>query len=85
MRLRSNNKKILDNVTGIFPPGSMVAVMGPSGGGKTTFMSALCGRANYGNITGEILINDKVGTISNFKTLIGYVPQDDIMHDDLSV
>lgn len=46
MHLKSNNRKILDNVTGVFPPGSMVAVMGPSGGGKTTFMSALCGRAN---------------------------------------
>lgn len=45
MELKSNKVKILDNVTGELPPGSMTAVMGPSGGGKTTFMNALCGRA----------------------------------------
>lgn len=35
----SENKCVLDHVTGSFPPGCCAAVMGPSGGGKTTFMS----------------------------------------------
>jgi len=48
-------------------------------------LNALCGRAWYGKVTGEILVNGKQGNISDFKNFIGFVPQDDTVHGDLSV
>ena len=37
MQLKKGGKEILSGVTGHFPVGSLIALMGPSGGGKTTF------------------------------------------------
>jgi len=85
MHLKSNGKCILSGVTGSFSAGALVALMGPSGGGKTTFMNALCGRANYGTISGDIKINGREGGVSDIPRLVGFVPQDDIMHADLTV
>lgn len=87
MRLKVNNKRVLENVTGKFPAGSLVALMGPSGSGKTTFMNALSGRAHYGNIDGKdgTKINGQKGEIADFPRLMGFVPQDDIMFASLSV
>jgi len=85
MHLKADGRRILDDVTGEFPESSLVALMGPSGGGKTTFMNALCGRASYGNVTGTIKINGKEGGVTDFPHLVGFVPQDDIVHADLTV
>ena len=86
MKLKSNGTVVLDGVSGEFPPGSLVAVMGGSGAGKTTFMNALADRAPYGTVTGDVRINGIPGeTLSKYPRLVGFVPQDDIMHDDLTV
>ncbi|MFS7957669.1 putative ABC-type sulfate transporter [Helianthus anomalus] len=66
-------------------PGRITAVMGPSGAGKTTFLSALAGKAHRCKITGSILINGKPGSIHSYKRIIGFVPQDDIVHGKLTV
>ena len=79
MRLKSNNKVIVNNVCGRLPSGTITAVMGPSGSGKSSFLSALRNQAPYGKISGEIKINDKVRCISDFSDVVGYVPQHDIM------
>merc|ERR1712151_1220360 len=47
--------------------------------------NALCGRASYGNVTGSIRINGREGGVQEFPKLVGFVPQDDIMHADLTV
>ncbi|THG21303.1 hypothetical protein TEA_009037 [Camellia sinensis var. sinensis] len=46
-------KSIVDGVTGSVNPGEVLAVMGPSGGGKTTLLNLLSGRVklNSGTIT----------------------------------
>jgi ABC-type multidrug transport system ATPase subunit len=81
-----NGQKILQSVTGEFSAGNMTAIMGPSGAGKTSFMNALCGKAAaYGKTSGEVLINGKVGDISSIKNVTGFVPQDDIVHEYLTV
>ena len=38
MVVKATEKVVLSGITGHFPAGSLVALMGPSGGGKTTFM-----------------------------------------------
>ena len=59
--------------------------MGPSGAGKTTFMNALSGRATYGRTTGKIYINGLPNNVANLSNLVGFVPQEDTMHRELTV
>jgi ABC-type multidrug transport system ATPase subunit len=57
--------------------------MGPSGAGKTTFLSILAGKV--AKTEGSIKVNGKEQTLSLWKKLIGFVPQEDVMLSDLSV
>lgn len=59
--------------------------MGPSGAGKTTFLSTLLGKAHYGNLCGSITINGRERGIADYRTVVGFVPQDDIMWRTLKV
>lgn len=68
------------------PSNEFVALMGPSGCGKSTLLKCLNG-ANPAT-GGEITIQGLRLNNANFNTLkkhIGYVPQDDIVHKELSV
>jgi len=80
-----NGKRVLNGVTGKFGAGRMCAVMGPSGAGKTTFMNTLCGKATYGQMVGTMMINGKEADPKDLKGFMGFVPQDDIVHQDLTV
>ncbi|XVF46296.1 hypothetical protein PTKIN_Ptkin03bG0016500 [Pterospermum kingtungense] len=83
--LKGKNKHLMRCVTGKLSPGRVSAVMGPSGAGKTTFLSALTGKAPGCVMTGTVLINGKDEPIQAYKKIIGFVPQDDIVHGNLTV
>ncbi|KAK4279654.1 hypothetical protein QN277_011396 [Acacia crassicarpa] len=83
--LKSQKKYILRCVTGNIRPGHITAVMGPSGAGKTTFLSAIAGKTLGCKKSGLILINGKNESIHSYKKIIGFVPQDDIVHGNLTV
>lgn len=83
--LKGKNKHLLRCVTGKLSPGRVSAVMGPSGAGKTTFLTALTGKAPGCTMSGMILVNGKVESIQSYKKIIGFVPQDDIVHGNLTV
>ncbi|CAH9080382.1 unnamed protein product [Cuscuta epithymum] len=83
--LKGKNKHLLRSVHGIVMPGRITAVMGPSGAGKTTFLSALAGKTVGCTLTGSILINGKTESIHSYRKIIGFVPQDDIVHGNLTV
>ncbi|GBG91036.1 hypothetical protein CBR_g51769 [Chara braunii] len=86
LTLKSSGKRILDNVTGKLSPGRVTAVMGPSGAGKTTFLTALAGKkSNQTSLSGKVLVNGKEDNIRAYKRIIGFVPQDDIVHGNLTV
>ncbi|OMO72444.1 ABC transporter-like protein [Corchorus capsularis] len=85
LTLRGKHKHLLRCVTGKLMPGRVSAVMGPSGAGKTTFLSALTGKAVGCHVTGSILVNGKNDSIQCYKKIIGFVPQDDIVHGNLTV
>ncbi|KAJ1435929.1 P-loop containing nucleoside triphosphate hydrolase [Sesbania bispinosa] len=85
LTLKSQNKHILRCVTGKTKPGRITSVMGPSGAGKTTFLSAIAGKAFGCKVTGSIFINGKNESIHSYKKIIGFVPQDDIVHGNLTV
>ncbi|KAI3330280.1 hypothetical protein F4824DRAFT_479508 [Ustulina deusta] len=76
-------KPILQNVTGSIERGSLTAVMGGSGAGKSTFVNVLMGK--IANTGGSVAVNNIPGKIKRYKKLIGYVPQDDIVLPELTV
>ncbi|MEQ8174794.1 MAG: FHA domain-containing protein [Syntrophomonadaceae bacterium] len=79
------SKKLLEDLNFTIQPREFVAILGGSGAGKSTLMGALTGM-NPAN-SGEILINGRnlYEEYQIFKSMIGYVPQEDIVHMDLTV
>ena len=67
------------------PSKSIIAIMGPSGCGKSTLLKALNGDSPP--TKGKVyLFNQELSTNWQYlKTQIGYVPQDDIVHQELTV
>lgn len=65
--------------------GSLIGIMGASGSGKTTLLTLLSGQDIPSK--GEILINDIPVSSGNpdLNGVIGYVPQDDLLIEDLTV
>lgn len=66
-------------------PGELVSVIGGSGAGKSTVLNCMCGYLKP--TEGEVYING-INLYQNFdflKKLIGYVPQSDIVYDNLTL
>jgi ABC-type multidrug transport system ATPase subunit len=65
--------------------GELVAIMGGSGAGKSTLLNVLNG--NYMPSSGEVLINgiSLHGNPKKIEGLLGYIPQDDLLIEDLTV
>ena len=76
-------KKILKGVSGCIQSGSMWAVMGGSGAGKSTFFNVLMGKTRHTG--GMIKVNGHPKDMAKYKKLIGFVPQDDIVLPELTV
>ncbi|MEP6849804.1 MAG: FHA domain-containing protein [Acidobacteriota bacterium] len=77
--------RLLDGISLSIKPNEFVGILGASGSGKSTLIDALNGvrPAHPGNV----LINnlDLYRHFDSLKQSIGYVPQDDIIHRELSV
>ncbi|KAH6572071.1 hypothetical protein BASA60_006843 [Batrachochytrium salamandrivorans] len=78
-----NGVEIMGNVSGVLRSGHTCAIMGPSGAGKTTFVTLLTGKV--ARTSGHVTVNGVAEELSKYKKLIGYVPQEDIMMRDLTV
>ncbi len=78
-------KRLLDDVAFKALPGDMIALMGPSGAGKTTLLLTLNGYLPP--TSGVVRINgeDLYSIYDTLRGSIGYVPQDDIVHPELTV
>ncbi len=78
-------KTLLDHVSFKAMPGDFIALMGPSGAGKTTLLLTLNGYLPPNG--GQVRINgeDLYSIYDALRGSIGYVPQDDIVHPELTV
>ena len=76
---------LLDAVSLRISAGELVAIVGPSGAGKTTLLEAIAGiaPATSGSVQFDgVDIHAHPGT---YRNVLGYVPQEDIIHADLSL
>ncbi len=85
IKVDRGRKTILHGVSFTVYPTEFVGLMGPSGAGKTTLMMALNGYLPPSS--GQSLINGQelYANYDAFRGNIGYVPQDDIIHSELTV
>src|SRR5215211_9172148 len=85
VRRDGKTRMILKDVSLSIEPREFVALVGGSGTGKSTLMNALSG---YAQATGgHVLVNgdDYYRNFDAYRTVLGYVPQDDIIHRTLPV
>ncbi len=87
-RVRVRNRgevTLLDAVSFTLSAGELVAIVGPSGAGKTTLLEAMAGFT--GTTSGSVHFDgiDIRAHPGAFRSVLGYVPQEDIIHADLSL
>ena len=82
---RDRQRVLLDHITFKARPGDQIALMGPSGAGKTTLLTVLNGYLRPSS--GEVRVNGEnlYAVYDALRGNIGYVPQDDIVHPELTV
>lgn len=78
-------KTLLNHVTFKALPGDLIALMGPSGAGKTTLLTVLNGYLRP--TSGEVRVNGEnlYAIYDALRGSLGYVPQDDLLHPELTV
>ena len=79
------SRTILDNISGSVKPGQVMAIMGASGAGKSTFLDLLARKRKRGNVSGVTLVNGREVTDAEFKNVIGFVDQEDTLMSTLTV
>ena len=78
-------KKILVDLNGIFKAGRFTAILGASGAGKTTLLTVMAGEAASGKLEGKILVNGEEFTNKSMKEISGFVFQDDVLLETMTV
>ncbi|EPR77731.1 ABC-transporter like protein, partial [Spraguea lophii 42_110] len=77
---------LIKNCSGKARKGKLMAIMGPSGRGKTTMLKALVGRIPSGSKTKGVILGDgKERDVNEWMTKSGYVDQDDNIFESLTV
>jgi ABC-type multidrug transport system ATPase subunit/ABC-type multidrug transport system permease subunit len=69
---------LLKGINGYALPGTITALMGSSGAGKTTLMDVIAGRKTGGKVRGDILLNGHPATDLSIRRSTGYCEQMDI-------
>jgi ABC-type multidrug transport system ATPase subunit len=84
-RSTGKSRKLLDKINLVVEPGEFVVIFGSSGSGKSTLLDALNGRRPASS--GQVLFNgaNLYSSFDLFRTSIGYVPQQDIVHRKICV
>lgn len=77
IKIKSEERRILDHVDGWVKPGQLTALMGVSGAGKTTLLDVLATRVTMGVVSGEMLVDGRLRD-SSFQRKTGYVQQQDL-------
>ena len=79
------NKTLLDNISMGARPGTLTAVIGPSGAGKSTLARLVAGYTHPTTGTVSFEGHDIHAEYASLRSRIGMVPQDDVVHGQLTV
>ncbi|KAJ5157869.1 ABC multidrug transporter A-2 [Penicillium canariense] len=77
IKIKGKPRRILDCVDGWVKPGTLTALMGVTGAGKTSLLDVLANRVTMGVITGDMLVDGRLRDDS-FQRKTGYVQQQDL-------
>ncbi|KAF4629027.1 hypothetical protein G7Y89_g9123 [Cudoniella acicularis] len=80
-----NGKQILTGIQGVAHPGEIMAIMGASGAGKTSFLDILARKNKRGTVEGNFYVNGEKVTDAEYKNVVGFVDQEDTMLSTLTV
>ena len=80
-----NNKTLLDDISLAAQPGTLTAVIGPSGAGKSTFARLVAGYTQPTDGTVTFEGHNIHAEYASLRSRIGMVPQDDVVHGQLTV
>lgn len=80
-----NGKEILSGIQGASAPGQITAIMGASGAGKTTFLDILARKNKRGAVQGNFYVNGENVNDNDFRSMVGFVDQEDTMLPTLTV
>nr|WP_090345917.1 FHA domain-containing protein [Mycolicibacterium malmesburyense]CRL78490.1 multidrug ABC transporter ATPase [Mycolicibacterium malmesburyense] len=80
-----NNKTLLNNISIAARPGTLTAVIGPSGAGKSTFARLVAGYTHPTTGTVTFEGHNVHAEYASLRSRIGMVPQDDVVHGQLTV
>jgi ABC transport system ATP-binding/permease protein len=85
VHFKIDGKELLDNISLTARPGTLTAIIGGSGAGKTTLSRLIAGytRPSAGSVTFEG--HDIHAEYATMRSRIGMVPQDDVVHRQLTV
>ena len=79
------NKTLLENISMAARPGTLTAVIGPSGAGKSTLARLVAGYTHPTTGTVSFEGHDIHAEYASLRSRIGMVPQDDVVHGQLTV
>ena len=79
------NKTLLDSISIAARPGTLTAVIGPSGAGKSTFAKLVAGYTHPTTGTVAFEGHNVHAEYASLRSRIGMVPQDDVVHGQLTV
>ncbi|EEH04088.1 ATP-binding cassette protein [Histoplasma capsulatum G186AR] len=80
-----NGRQILSGIQGSAHPGQLMAIMGASGAGKTTFLDILARKNKRGTVEGVFYVNGEKVDDDEYRSVIGFVDQEDTMLPTLTV
>jgi ABC-type multidrug transport system ATPase subunit len=76
---------LLKGISGYALPGTITALMGSSGAGKTTLMDVIAGRKTGGKVQGQILLNGHPATDLAIRRATGYCEQMDVHSESSTI
>ena len=80
-----SGRSVLEGISGSVKPGQILAIMGASGAGKSTFLDILARKNKMGHVGGRTLVNGREVPDSDFKRVMGFVDQEDTLMSTLTV
>ena len=83
--MEAGGRTLIEGISLAVRPGELVGLMGPSGAGKSTLLKALAGYVRLSRVPFCSTAWTSLDHRAEFRGQIGFVPQEDIVHRDLTV